>query len=107
MNDTKSSWLSKYNFPSLLNLVDVLQEFGSLKNLWEGGYQGEGYLQFTKPLLKQGVRKNWQSNTLKKLLELTALEVITNKTCPEVKEYEEASCQISSAYVYIGVGMVN
>ena len=34
---TKPSWLAKYNFPCLLNLVEVLRRFGPLRNLWEGG----------------------------------------------------------------------
>ena len=82
-SEAKASWLSKYNFLCLLNLVDVLRKFGSLRNLWEGGYQGEGFLHKTKPVLKQDLRKNWEANTLKRMLESTALEVITDKTCPE------------------------
>jgi hypothetical protein len=50
-------WLSKYNFPCLLNLPEVLSEFGPIRNLWEGGYQGEGYLRKAKPRLANGLKK--------------------------------------------------
>ena len=51
--------MTSYNFPSLLNLPEAMQEYGPLKNLWEGGYQGEGFLLLVKPEASYGMRKNW------------------------------------------------
>lgn len=48
-SDDSPSWITKYNFLCLLNLPDVLQTFGPIRSLWEGGYQGQGYLRGTEP----------------------------------------------------------
>ena len=34
------SWLSSYNFLSLLNLPDVIREYGPLQVIWAGGSKG-------------------------------------------------------------------
>ena len=62
-------WISSCNFVCLLNLPDAMREFGPLRNLWEGSYQGEGYLRIAKKHMKTGLRGNWTFNTLKKVLQ--------------------------------------
>jgi hypothetical protein len=54
------SWLSSYNFLSLLNLPDIIREYGPLRLIWEGGSMGEGFLRFVKPNINQGLRKGWE-----------------------------------------------
>ena len=54
-----------------------------MRNLWEGGYQGEGYLRKSKEMLSNGLRKNWQVNAILRMLESTALNAITDGTCTE------------------------
>ena len=54
----KPVWLSKYNFPCLLNLPHMMALFGMPRNLWEGGKQGEGILRDVKPLIS-GLHGRW------------------------------------------------
>ena len=100
----KASWLAKYNFPCLLNLVEILRRFGPLRNLWEGGYQGEGYLRKSKEMLSNGLRKNWQVNAILRMLESTALNAITDATCAEYNNYEESTTGERNFHVYSGLG---
>ena len=37
----KPTWVTSYNFSSLLNLPGIMERYGPLRNLWEGGNQGE------------------------------------------------------------------
>jgi hypothetical protein len=61
-------WLSSYNFVSLLNLPDVIRRCGPIRNIWEGGPQGEGVLRFVKPDMLNGMRRNWELSTVKTLM---------------------------------------
>jgi hypothetical protein len=74
-------WLSSYNFLSLLNLPRVVHLFGPLRNLWEGGPQGEGVLRFVKPNMLNGMRRSWELSTMNTLMWKKALEYVVN---PEV-----------------------
>ncbi|KAL7567091.1 hypothetical protein ACA910_002812 [Epithemia clementina (nom. ined.)] len=57
----KPSWVTSYNFMSLLNLPDAVRRFGPLRNIWEGGTQGEGFLRYVKREMSMGLRNNWQN----------------------------------------------
>jgi hypothetical protein len=103
----KPSWLAKYNFPCLLNLVEIIRRFGPLRNVWEGGYQEEGYLRKTKRTLSNGLRKNWQVNSMERMLESTALDVITDRTCTDLMRFEERTTCLSDSYIYTGIGMLH
>lgn len=46
-----------------------MRKFGSMRNIWEGGIVGEGYLRGMKRELKQGMIGSWQVWTLKNILE--------------------------------------
>jgi hypothetical protein len=70
------SWLSSYNFLSLLNLPDIIREYGPLRLIWEGGSMGEGFLRFVKPNINQGLRKGWERSTLQTLLREKAMASI-------------------------------
>ena len=58
------------NFFSLLNLKDVIEECGSFRALWEGGVEGEKFIQFIKSAFGGAFRHNdeYMMITLKKLL---------------------------------------
>ena len=45
---------------SLLNLPEVLSQFGLLRNLWEGGGQGERIRSLVKPTWIRYKGKHWQ-----------------------------------------------
>ena len=55
------TWVISYNYVCLLNLPDIMKEFGPLPNLWEGGGQGEKMLLKLKPLY-HGYRSGWQKH---------------------------------------------
>ena len=90
-NNEKLIWLKKYNFQSLLNLPKALIEFGPLVKLWEGGNQGEGYLRYIKPRIRDVHSKNWNVNAHIGLMnDITMDEVInvhiTKKSSKIIKE---------------------
>ena len=75
----KPYWLSKYNYICLLNLPLTMKEYGPLINLWEGSNQGEGYLRYAKPRIRDVFSKNWQVNAHVQLLnEVTFNGIINN-----------------------------
>lgn len=55
------SWITKFNMLCLLNLPDILRKYGSIRNLWEGGKDGESYVQTVKSHLKAGLVNEWQT----------------------------------------------
>lgn len=67
-------WVSSYNFSSLLNTPDSMTQYGPLRNLWEGGYQGEGILRYVKQEANHGMRKNWQCRLVERVLETKSIE---------------------------------
>ena len=70
-NNKSPSWVTSYNYLCLLNLPKMAEEFGPLRNLWEGGYIGEGFLRLVKPRINQGhfgMRKNWEINLHRSIL---------------------------------------
>ena len=52
------SWVTASNFICLLNLPDLIQEVGPIRNLWEGGDMGEKILGSVKDEF-HGFRTNW------------------------------------------------
>ena len=82
-SEDKPTWVTSYNFVCLLNLPYMMQEYGPLRNLWEGSLQGEGFIKQVKPKIKKGLRKNWQKNTLQAVFEQMALERLNQATQEE------------------------
>jgi hypothetical protein len=62
------SWVTQYNFLCLLNLPDAIRMYGNIRNLWEGGSDGEGFLRRVKNELKPGLVHQWQKWSLNNLL---------------------------------------
>ena len=73
------SWLSSYNCLSLLNLPEIIREFGPLRSIWEGDNQGEGYLCEAKPNIKHPLKKNWAVNVHKMLLKRGAKSILMSQ----------------------------
>lgn len=84
----KPTWLSSYNFVCLLNLPRLVTEYGPLRNLWEGGYLGEGFLRLAKPEIGMGYRKNWSVNALLRIYREKSLKQLT-VVATESKDVEE------------------
>ena len=60
----------------------------------------------TKPKLAHGLRKNWQINVAKGMLQATALDVLTSSRCGDLTLYEDCTQRITDAYIYSGLGML-
>lgn len=71
--------ISKYNFMCLMNIPLIMERFGPIRNLWEGGFRGEGFLRITKPLVTQGLKLGWESHLMKKLLRNKALDTLLER----------------------------
>jgi hypothetical protein len=69
----KPTWITSYNFMCLMNIPTMLWNFGPVKNLWEGGGQGEKIIGLLKPLWF-GFRKNWHLNLMNNLLKWMAID---------------------------------
>jgi hypothetical protein len=88
------SFMSQYNFLCLLNIPETMRQYGSMRNMWEGGIVGEGFLRGMKKELKQGMIGNWQVWTLKNLLETDLYNnLVTNEhlkiKCDYIAELEK------------------
>jgi hypothetical protein len=59
--EDKPTWVTSYNFICLTNLPKMLQDFGPICNLWEGGGQGEKIIGLIKPLWF-GYMMHWHKN---------------------------------------------
>jgi hypothetical protein len=71
------TWLTAYNFLSLLNLPDIVRLYGPIRNIWEGSWVGEGFLRFIKPAMIHGLRKNWEKSTMTSLMRMKGMQVLT------------------------------
>lgn len=85
----KNGWLSSYNFICLLNIPFMMEEFGPVPNLWEGGYNGEKFCQQLKPRLRGGLTANWHVNVLKGVLKEDALQRIELPIKEEGRQHYE------------------
>lgn len=77
------SWIQQYNMLCLLNIPDILRQHGNIRNLWEGGNDGESYLKTVKSNLKAGMVKEWQTWVVNNLLK----EKIYNEWKNSNKQY--------------------
>ena len=68
------AWISQYNFLCLLNLPDTMRNYGSIRNIWEGGINGESYLKTVKGHLKAGLVNEWQTWVITNLLKEKTFE---------------------------------
>jgi hypothetical protein len=78
-------WIQQYNYQSILNYPEQIRMLGPIRNRWEGGIPGEGYLRFVKPLVQAG-RMNWDKNIMCNLLRKKSLSNIQwtlNRATPE------------------------
>ena len=80
------SFMSQYNFLCLLNIPETMRQYGSMRNMWEGGIVGEGFLRGMKKELKQGMIGNWQVWTLKNLLERDLYSDLVSQTHKKIKD---------------------
>jgi hypothetical protein len=92
MNKHKKTlqWIASYTFPCLLNLPDIMREFGPLRNFWEGGVRGEGFLSFVKPTHGTiGLRYNWFVHVLERIIKKKILASTSGSTAAEDWEQDD------------------
>jgi hypothetical protein len=86
----KPTWITLYNFICLTNIPKVMQQFGPVQNLWEGGDHGEKIIRVVKPLWF-GYRKNWEVNLMTNALNIMAIDrVLHAETSKQDKAHTEA-----------------
>lgn len=96
MNDNNNtpSWITSYNFVCLINIPQVIREFGPVRNMWEGGGQGEKIIKFFKPVWF-GFRNNWQSSILDSVLKRMAIKRVINDLNDDEDDIEEETTEIN------------
>jgi hypothetical protein len=62
-----------------LNQKETIEEYGSQRNIWEGGDGGEGIFRRLKPLV-HNMRKNWHVNLLTRFYEQEAMKYVEKET---------------------------
>jgi hypothetical protein len=72
----KPLYLAKYNFPSLLRAVTHLRQFGNIRDLHEGGIEGEGMVKVLRPLVPRGLKPHFVTHLLRKVLRDRTLDRI-------------------------------
>ena len=74
----KPKAVTTYNFFSLLNLPVSAGLLGPLRNVWEGGPKGEGYLQQIKGALNSGLRPGWEMKVMNTIYRNIGLSNVLN-----------------------------
>lgn len=93
------AWVSAYNFTTLLNLPLVIERFGPLRDLWEGGYTGEGSVASIKPIVRTvGRIPNWTTIILKKIHQNTAMKEVRRTLTSTDEEDEYAKRKKENAF---------
>ena len=93
LNEGNASWVTQYNMLCLLNLPETMRRYGSIRNVWEGGHDGESYIKHVKRQLCAGLVNDWKvwviSNLLKEEIyqEWKTTEKQLNNIRKEIKIY--------------------
>lgn len=74
------TWVSCPNFTTLLNVPRMIKLYGSLRDLWEGDFKGEGSIREIKPVVaKVGNKANWAVSALTKIHQNRGMTDIMNQ----------------------------
>lgn len=74
----KPKVFTSFNFMSLLNLPKLTERFGPLRNLWEGGYKGEGGIKDIKAHTRHGQRHNFERHAMSNVLKERSLKFLSS-----------------------------
>lgn len=98
----KPTWLSHYNFLCLLNLPEEIDNLGPLRNRWEGGVRGEGFLRVVKPMVAGTSRLNWQRCLLANLVQHKSMMLLSdsNKSVDESSPNDRGKIDLTSVKLY-------
>jgi hypothetical protein len=91
----KPMWLDKFNFLCLLNLPEILHEFGPARNYFEGKYLGERYVQEVKTARLKCPPKNVCHVLLEKLHQGKAMDTLADSRVHCVRSYRSTDLRIT------------
>lgn len=97
--DRKSPvWLSKFNFVSLLRTSQHFDRYGLVRNLHEGGVEGEGAVKVLRPLFPKCPKDGWQSRFVSKCQRERSLQYMVDyvDNCSETNSQFLGSSAIRS-----------
>lgn len=100
MGQGKQTWLSSYNFVCLLNLPEQINKLGPIRNRWEGGARGEGFLRTVKPMTPGTTRLHWQRHLLTNLIKHKSNVLICGKGKSTYKQAGSGNIDFSSIKLY-------
>lgn len=92
----KPTVVSAFNFACLINLPNTMTNYGPLRNLWEGGPRGEGFLRIMKPAILKGLQTNFHFNLLKSLLTLKTFDNLLDATPMSTRRRSKDSLILSA-----------
>jgi hypothetical protein len=92
-------WVTQYNYQCLLNVPGQISMLGPIRNRWEGGFRGEGFLRLVKPLV-YGRTNNWQSNLLLTIMRKKALKNVQSSLAETQTETTGNLHNLEGAYIY-------
>jgi hypothetical protein len=81
-------------FLCLLNVPNVIRQYGYIRNIWEGSIEGEGFLCRYKKELKNGLKPKWQVWTIKNLLQRHVFQKENLETIKTWKENIAYECRV-------------
>jgi hypothetical protein len=100
-------WVTQYNCQSLLNLPDQTEMLGPIRNRWEGGKRGEGFLRVVKPIVQSG-RKNWQKNLFSNILrQKTLVQMKATNDDDDVSECDDDDSSMEECQIHEPQSFVN
>lgn len=76
-DDNLPLWVTQYNYQCLVNIPGQMEKLGPIRNRWEGGKRGEGFLRSVKPVIN-ATRPNWQRHVLSNLVRQKTLANLSN-----------------------------
>ena len=91
------SWMSQYNFLCLLNVPNIMRRLGCMRNMWEGGIEGEGFLKSFKKELRNGLKPKWQIWSVTNLLRRNVNDTDTTRDFKWKVELAK-KCRIYNCY---------
>ena len=89
---TKSVVIRQYNNINCLNIGNTQRDKGSLRNFWDGGYNGEGMVRVIKDQIGR-VSGNWHSSALKRIYKQNAISRLVSTFDTEREGGEEYTRQ--------------
>jgi hypothetical protein len=89
VTEGEPQWLTKYNFLCLLNLPEIVREFGPARNYFEGKYLGERYVQEVKTTRQRCPPRNLCGVLLQKLHQSKSLEaMVGHQSDKDIKTFQ-------------------